>query len=139
MPSLLNLLPISHPFPSRLLQSPSVSSLSHIANSHWLSILNMVMYVSTLLSPGLPLSPSSLRSSRVHTSAFMPSLLSFQGKQLSAQPGHCSLEGQVALKYGHETLLPGNVPPAPLESEQSPLPPASLLTSVRPWVCSLPR
>ena len=31
--------------PSRLLQNPSLSSLSHIANSHWLSILHMVVYM----------------------------------------------------------------------------------------------
>ena len=85
----------------------------------------MVMYVSTLLSPCLPLSPSSPRPSRVHMSGFMPSLLSFQGKELSAQPGHCSLVGQAVLKYGHETLLPGIVPLAPPESEKSPPPPAS--------------
>ena len=30
---------------SRLLQSPSWSSLSHTANSHWLSILHMIMYM----------------------------------------------------------------------------------------------
>ena len=37
--------------PSRLLQSPSLCSPSHTANSHWLSILHMVMYVSMLPSP----------------------------------------------------------------------------------------
>ena len=31
---------LSHPF--RLLQSPSLSSLSHMANSHWLFILHLV-------------------------------------------------------------------------------------------------
>ena len=33
---------LSHP--CRLLQRPSVSSLSHIANFHWLSVLHMVVY-----------------------------------------------------------------------------------------------
>ena len=41
IPSLLNLSPISHP--SRLIQSPCLSFLSHSANSHWLSILHMVI------------------------------------------------------------------------------------------------
>ena len=35
--------------PSRLLQCPGLSSLSHTTNSHWLSILHMV-YASVLLS-----------------------------------------------------------------------------------------
>ena len=48
--------------PSRLTQSPCLSFLSHRANSHWLSILHMVMYVSLLLSPYLPTSPSSFPS-----------------------------------------------------------------------------
>ena len=46
MSSPMNLPPTSHPFPPcRLLQSPSLSSLSHTANSHWLSILHMVVYM----------------------------------------------------------------------------------------------
>ena len=46
MSSFMNLPPTSHPFPpSRLLQSPGLSSLSHMANSHWLSILHMVVYM----------------------------------------------------------------------------------------------
>ena len=46
MSSPMNLPPTSHPFPpSRLLRSPSLSSLSHTANSHWLSILHMVVYM----------------------------------------------------------------------------------------------
>ena len=57
--------PPSHP--SRLLPSPSLSSLSHVANSHWLSVLHMVMYVSMLFSPYLPHSPSS-PTSCVHKS-----------------------------------------------------------------------
>ena len=47
--------------PSRLIQSPCLSFLSHTANSPWLSILHMVMKVSMLLvpyiSPSPPLSP----------------------------------------------------------------------------------
>ena len=50
--------PPSHPF--RLTQSPCLSFLSHTANSHWLSILHMVMEVSMLIflysSPSPPLS-----------------------------------------------------------------------------------
>ena len=39
VPSLCNLPPTSrHSYPSRLLQSPSLSSLNCIANSHWLSV-----------------------------------------------------------------------------------------------------
>ena len=37
-PSWISPRPPAHSHPSRLLQSPSLSSLSHIANSHWLSI-----------------------------------------------------------------------------------------------------
>ena len=49
--SLLNLPPTFHPsHPSRLLQSPSLSSLSHIANSHWLSILHMIVWFHATLS-----------------------------------------------------------------------------------------
>ena len=39
--------------PSRLSQSPSFSSLSHTANSHWLSILHMVKYMFQCYSPNL--------------------------------------------------------------------------------------
>ena len=42
---------------SRLIQSPCLSFLSHTANSHWLSILHMVMQVSMLLFPYTSLSP----------------------------------------------------------------------------------
>ena len=44
---------------SMLSQSPSLSSLNHTANSHWLYILHMVMYVAMLLSPYIPPSPST--------------------------------------------------------------------------------
>ena len=44
--------PPSHP--SRLSPSPGLSSLSHTANSHRLSTLHTVMYVSMLLSPYIP-------------------------------------------------------------------------------------
>ena len=36
---------------------PGLSSLNHTANSHWLSLSHMVMYVSLLLSPLVPPSP----------------------------------------------------------------------------------
>ena len=56
-----SLLSPSPSYPYRLIQSPCLSFLSHTANSHWLSILHMVMFVSTLLfpyiSPSPPLSP----------------------------------------------------------------------------------
>ena len=42
MASSLNL-PPTPSYPSRLLQSPSLSSLSHRANSHWLSIRHMAV------------------------------------------------------------------------------------------------
>ena len=48
--------PLFHP--SRLLQSPSLSSLSHSANFHWPSILHMVVYRrSMLLCPSISPSP----------------------------------------------------------------------------------
>ena len=50
-------LPFPSPsYPSGLFQSPRLSSLSHTANSHLLSIFHMVMYVSMLFSPYIPLS-----------------------------------------------------------------------------------
>ena len=58
LPSLLNLPPIPFPsHPSRLIQSPCLSFLSHTANSCWLSILHMVMKVSMLLFPYTSPSP----------------------------------------------------------------------------------
>ena len=59
-PSLLNPLPAPTPSPpSRLSQSPSLSSPSHAANSHWLSVLHMVMYTFPCysLKSSLPLHP----------------------------------------------------------------------------------
>ena len=41
--------PLSPSYPSWLLQSPSLSSLSYTANSHWLSILHRVMYVTAAM------------------------------------------------------------------------------------------
>ena len=79
-PSLISLSSPSPPHPSRLLQSPGLSSQSHTANSHWLSILHMVMYVSVLLSPYSPYIPCSPFSS---TPAVSISLLS-----MSVSP-HC--------------------------------------------------
>ena len=51
----LQSLPQSHP--SRLIQRPCLSFLSHTANSHWLYILHMVMWVSMLLFPYVSPSP----------------------------------------------------------------------------------
>ena len=47
VPSLVSLPPTPHPFPpaSRLLQSLSLSSLSHTENFHWLSILHIIVYM----------------------------------------------------------------------------------------------
>ena len=55
-------LPSPSPFhQSRLLQSPCLSSLSHIANSHWLSVLHVVIkfpcYSPHTFHPLLPPSP----------------------------------------------------------------------------------
>ena len=47
-PSWTSLWPPTLPHPSRLLQSTGDSFLSHIASSHWLSILHMVLYTCTL-------------------------------------------------------------------------------------------
>ena len=58
-PPLFNLFPTSHP--SRLLQSAGLSPLSHTANSHWLSVLHMVVYLLpcySLCSPHPLLSPT---------------------------------------------------------------------------------
>ena len=50
-------LPFPSPcYPSGLFQSPRLSSLSHTANSHRLSIFHMIMYISMLFSPYIPLS-----------------------------------------------------------------------------------
>ena len=65
-PTWTSLPPPSQSHLSGLLPSPGLSSLSHTANSHWLSILHMVMYVSMLLSPCLPPSPSPLNPNSVH-------------------------------------------------------------------------
>ena len=54
---------LSHP--SRLSQSSGLSSLHHIANSHWLSILHMVMCVSMLLSEFISTSPSTIVSTNL--------------------------------------------------------------------------
>ena len=49
----------SFPIPlSRMLLKPGLSSLSHMPNFHWLSILHLVMYISMLLSPQVSPSPS---------------------------------------------------------------------------------
>ena len=61
IPSLLNLLPSPTPsYLSRLSQSTGLSSLCHIANSHLLLILHMIIYVSMLFSQFIPpsLSPT---------------------------------------------------------------------------------
>ena len=56
-PPFSSLPPSSPSHPSRLLQSPHWSSLSHTANFHWLSILHTVTYVSMLHSPYILPSP----------------------------------------------------------------------------------
>ena len=50
VPSLLNF-PPTPCHPSRLSQSPSLSSLSHTANSCWLSVLHMAVYMFSWQSP----------------------------------------------------------------------------------------
>ena len=56
--------------PSRLFPSPGLNFLSHMASSHWLSILRMIIYASMLLSLYLPPSPSpSPPPSYIHKSA----------------------------------------------------------------------
>ena len=52
--------------PSRLSQSPALRSLSHIANSRWLSLSHVVVCVSVPRSPFVPPSPVP----RVSTSLF---------------------------------------------------------------------
>ena len=53
-PSWMYLPPYAPPHPSRLSQSPGWSSLSHAANSPWLSILRMVMCMFACYSLGSP-------------------------------------------------------------------------------------
>ena len=48
----------SPPCPSRLSQSTHLGALCHTSNSHWLSILHMVIYVSILFSQIMPRSLS---------------------------------------------------------------------------------
>ena len=57
--------------PSRLSQSPALRSLSHTANSCWLSLSHVVVCVSMLRSPFVPPSPVP----RVSTSLFSMSVL----------------------------------------------------------------
>ena len=61
IPSFLKFPPPSPSHPSRVIQSCCLSFLRYIANSHWLSILHMIMWVFMLLfpyiSPSYPLSP----------------------------------------------------------------------------------
>ena len=59
-PSWTSLPPPALSHPSRLLQNPSLSSLSHTANFHWLSILYMIVYLLTCCSlhSSYPLLPS---------------------------------------------------------------------------------
>ena len=56
-PSWTSLPPPTLSHPSRLLQSPSVSSFSHRANFHWLSISHVYMLLSLIISfsPSFPL------------------------------------------------------------------------------------
>ena len=59
-PSLLNVPPISLTIhPSRLSQGTGLSSLCHTANSHWLSVLHMAVYMFPCYSlyPSCPLLP----------------------------------------------------------------------------------
>jgi len=69
-PSFLNLLPTSHSpsHPSRLSQSPSLSSQSQTANSHWLRILHMVvsMFPCYSLHSSHPLLSPSVSTSRAY-------------------------------------------------------------------------
>ena len=46
-----------HPTPLGCHKAPAFSSLCHASDSHWLSILHMVMYVSMLFSQIIPPSP----------------------------------------------------------------------------------
>ena len=73
-PSWASFPPPSSSHPSRLLQSSGVSSLSHTANSHWLSILHTVMYVSTLLSRYLPSSSAFCPHHTIFISLFSMSV-----------------------------------------------------------------
>ena len=72
-PSLLKILPPSRSPPSMLLQSPSLSSLSPMANFHWLSILHMIVYMSFL--PFIPPFPSWISPVSINLSSMSVSPL----------------------------------------------------------------
>ena len=59
LPSRISLPTSTHSQLSKLLQSPSFSSLSHITNSNWLAITDIIVYASMLLCPFISLSRSS--------------------------------------------------------------------------------
>ena len=89
VPSLLNLPPTPLPYLSRLLQRPCLSSLNHTANSHWLSVLHMVLQGSMLLSSYI--SPliflllcsnwAKMKLIIISTSKFLSFEMSYQGNR----------------------------------------------------------
>ena len=81
VPSRLNPLPLPSPsHPSRLSQSTGLNSYCYRANSTFLSILRMIMYVSILFSQFVPPSPSST----VSTSLFSVSVVSIAAPQVGS-------------------------------------------------------
>jgi len=91
--SLLNLPPTYHPTPLGC-QSSGLSTLHHIANSHWLYILHMVMCIFLLLFELISTSPSPT----VSTNLFSVSVFPFSSGQLFrcvrlCNPMDCSMPG----------------------------------------------
>ena len=76
-----------HPNSSRLSYSSGLSSLSHTANSHWLSVLHMVEYMilSMILSQFVPPSPSHTVSTSLFSMSASPLLkhLFFSARNLT--------------------------------------------------------
>ena len=88
-PSLTSLPPPTPSHPSRLLRSPGLSSLIQIADSHWLSVLHMVVYM--LPSYSLPSShplllPPPPVAISLRTGSFDPLPLTPPPGQLASSP-----------------------------------------------------
>ena len=70
--SLLGLLPTPQSYPSRLSQSPQLSSLCYTAASPQLSVLHMVVYTCQYYSPNLSLPPMPTCPFSTSVSLFLP-------------------------------------------------------------------
>ena len=96
-PSWTSFTPPTPTLPSRLLQSTGLSSLCHTANSQWLSILHMVIYVSMPLSLFVP---PSLFPCCVHRSALYV-CISFAALQIGSS---------VQILYSNSSFTVSHIP-----------------------------